>query len=275
MGLRTLSLLLAASLVVLPGFKLQTEYSSATSSGQIEQLPATFKNVRLIAHRGVAVLAPENTLPAVELAGQYGYYGCEFDVYPSRDGVWMVSHDGDLSRMTDAAGAISDFTYEKLKNVTVDAGANIQSYPNLKLCTLEEALEACSSYRMVPVIELKGGTAKQIADLVQLLKDRQMDGTCVITSFDFGKLQSVRNASAQILELYLTGVITREAISSAVSLGNAGVDFLDSADHSAALIQEAKADGLTLFAWGVHDITSVQRLSLLGVDAVTVDGIVP
>ena len=53
----------------------------------------------LIAHRGFRAMAPENTAPAYEKAGQAGYRGAECDIYRTSDGVWVLHHDSKTGRM--------------------------------------------------------------------------------------------------------------------------------------------------------------------------------
>ncbi|MDR3313347.1 MAG: hypothetical protein LBS96_02690 [Oscillospiraceae bacterium] len=55
---------------------------------------------RRFAHRGVAQAAPENTLGAFEAAAALGLEGIELDVHLSRDGVPVVIHDANLTRLT-------------------------------------------------------------------------------------------------------------------------------------------------------------------------------
>jgi len=55
---------------------------------------------RRFAHRGVAQAAPENTLGAFEAAVALGLEGIELDLHLSRDGVPVVVHDGNLTRLT-------------------------------------------------------------------------------------------------------------------------------------------------------------------------------
>src|SRR5699024_4264590 len=44
------------------------------------------KEVKYCAHRGLESIAPENTMPAFELAGQLGYWGIETDLHQTLDG---------------------------------------------------------------------------------------------------------------------------------------------------------------------------------------------
>jgi glycerophosphoryl diester phosphodiesterase len=55
---------------------------------------------RVFAHRGVAQAAPENTMGAFEAAAALGLGGIELDVRLTRDGIPVVFHDENLTRLT-------------------------------------------------------------------------------------------------------------------------------------------------------------------------------
>ena len=59
------------------------------------------------AHRGASGSAPENTLPAFELAIEQGADGLEFDVQLTRDDFVVVIHDETLERTTHGNGTRS------------------------------------------------------------------------------------------------------------------------------------------------------------------------
>lgn len=83
----------------------------------------------LIGHRGARAFAPENTLPAIERAAEFGCAMVEIDVHLSRDGVPVVHHDDTLRRCSDVAERfpdradawLSDFTLAELQSL--DAGS--------------------------------------------------------------------------------------------------------------------------------------------------------
>ena len=55
-------------------------------------------NPLIYAHRGASNDAPENTMPAFELAYEYGADGLELDVQLTRDGEVVVIHDDEVDR---------------------------------------------------------------------------------------------------------------------------------------------------------------------------------
>ena len=76
---------------------------------------------RIWAHRGSALLAPENTALAFDLALELGADVLETDVRLSRDGAVMVVHDARLERTTDGRGRVRDSSSARIG--ALDAGA--------------------------------------------------------------------------------------------------------------------------------------------------------
>ena len=80
---------------------------------------------RRFAHRGVAQAAPENTLGAFEAAVALGLEGIELDIRLSRDGVPVVVHDPNLTRLTcghpsmHSNARVEDLDWEALSRVEI------------------------------------------------------------------------------------------------------------------------------------------------------------
>ncbi len=74
----------------------------------------------LYAHRGSTLLAPENTIPAFDIALKYGADVMEIDVRLSRDGEVIVIHDERVDRTCNARGRVLDMGLAELKKL--DAG---------------------------------------------------------------------------------------------------------------------------------------------------------
>ena len=98
------------------------------------------------AHRGYSAAAPENTLPAFQLAIDQGCEWAELDVQMTRDGVVMVTHDTSLRRCTGRNENIYDLTYNEVRKL--DAGRWFgQKYTGAKVPTLEEVDWTCAKVR--------------------------------------------------------------------------------------------------------------------------------
>lgn len=76
----------------------------------------------LVAHRGGACLAPENTMEAFHQAvTRWRADMLEMDVRLTRDGEVVVVHDATVDRTTDGTGLVTSFTLDELR--VLDAGA--------------------------------------------------------------------------------------------------------------------------------------------------------
>ena len=64
-------------------------------------------DVRLIAHRGYAIHAPQNSAEAFEAAGRLGFWAIETDVRRTLDGVLVCCHDATVDSMFCGSGEIS------------------------------------------------------------------------------------------------------------------------------------------------------------------------
>src|SRR5512143_1091036 len=108
----------------------------------------------VIAHRGSAAYAPENTLAAFQLAAEQGADAIELDVDLTRDGHMVIMHDATIDRTTDGHGRVGDLTLEELRRV--DAGAwKDAAFQGERVPLLEEVFEAVGQ-RLLINVEIKG-----------------------------------------------------------------------------------------------------------------------
>ncbi len=77
--------------------------------------------VRVAHHRGAGRYAPENTLESLRKALALGADYVEFDVRPTRDGAFVLLHDGSLDRTTSGRGAVRERTAAEV--AALDAGS--------------------------------------------------------------------------------------------------------------------------------------------------------
>ena len=95
--------------------------STVPSATPAPAAPAKWPNVLVVAHRGGAALAPENTLAAFDNALKIGVDMVECDVHLSQDGELVVMHDPDLARTTNGTGQINGLTLAELKKLNAAA----------------------------------------------------------------------------------------------------------------------------------------------------------
>ena len=84
------------------------------------RLNSNFTLPRLIGHRGVKDLKPENTLESILKAFDLGLDCVEIDVKISKDNIPLLLHDDTLDRTTNGSGLVCDFTFDQISKL--DAG---------------------------------------------------------------------------------------------------------------------------------------------------------
>lgn len=232
---------------------------------------STSDNVTLVAHRGMRSVAPENTTASFAEAGKHGYWGAECDVYRTKDGVWIISHDSHTYRMMDKSAFIEKKTYEELMDMNVDNGVNIDKYEDLKICSLEEYLDICKNYNMTPVIELKGkNNTEYYSEIVELAN--QFEVNPVYISFHIENLQTMRRLT-QCKMYYLVQKISEDDIQDAKSIENCGIDFNGNKDKNfkSDIIKKCQDAGLELGAWTINEEDALQKLEQYGITLITTD----
>lgn len=232
---------------------------------------STSDNVTLVAHRGMRSVAPENTTASFAEAGKHGYWGAECDVYRTKDGVWIISHDSHTYRMMDKSAFIEKKTYEELMDMNVDNGVNIDKYEDLKICSLEEYLDICKKYNMTPVIELKGkNNTEYYSEIVELAN--QFEVNPVYISFHIENLQTMRRLT-KCKMYYLVQKISEDDIEDAKSIENCGIDFNGNKDKNfkSDIIKKCQDAGLELGAWTINEEDALQKLEQYGITLITTD----
>ncbi len=88
---------------------------------------------KLIGHRGVKDLCPENTLESIVRAYEIGLRFVEIDVKISKDKLPILLHDDTLDRTTNGSGLAIDYDYEYIKKL--DAGKFFYKKKNKYICS--------------------------------------------------------------------------------------------------------------------------------------------
>ena len=256
---KALSLLLALTLIFALSLPVFAETLSVYSSYLIP-----YGSVRMTAHRGYSSVAPENTLPAFRLAGEYGFWGAECDTSPTSDGVWIIMHDDTVDRMTDRTGKVGDLTYADITALTIDAGANVTDYPDTKVPTLTEYLDVCKDYGLNPVIEVKpSAPVGRMGDLAELLSAREEKDRFVIISFSRELLTALKPLLPDTPMYLLCSPATEDDIAFCLDNGIDGVDF--SSGTPKETVRAAIKAGLKVMVWTIDDTDTVEQFYQWGV----------
>lgn len=222
--------------------------------------------IQLVAHRGYSAQAPENTIPAISKAREYGFDSVEIDVQQTSDGVWVLSHDDEVDSMTDKHGKISSYTYYDLVTCTVDNGAHHEEYENLKIPTFEQALKACLENNIRPMIEIKGYTEDGIKILLELVEKYGFTQSCSIISFDREPLELVRKQNPDIKLLALVTELDRNNMEKCLKDPTIGVSFCGTKKaNSKDKIQKLLDAGTELACWTIDNGEIMKKYYEMGV----------
>ncbi len=156
----------------------------------------------VIAHRGYSSQFPENTLISFEGAVDIRADMIELDVQLSKDGVIMVYHDGNLSRLG-LSGSVADYSYEEL--CAIDVGSAFGGeYVGERMPTLPEVLELIRDTDLGIYLELKDIGEVQGFEEAVLTATNSYDMTerCVFASFNYQYLQHLKELNPQVSILY-------------------------------------------------------------------------
>lgn len=241
-----------------------------------DRIPAG--SVRMTAHRGFSQIAPENTLPAFRLAGEYGFWGAECDTSPTSDGVWVIMHDDTVDRTTDGEGNVTELTFDEINSFTIDYGNNVENYPGTKVPTLTEYLDVCKKYGMYAVIEINSCSGVESIDgLSSLLLSREEKDMFIIISFDKDICARIKQLMPETPVYLLIGGAPNEefieGIRFCLSNGLDGIDFASVWGLPWVLLTQIV--GLKTMVWTIDDVETVEKYFLWGVRDFTTNCLTP
>jgi glycerophosphoryl diester phosphodiesterase len=261
-------------LVVVAGWALFGLAIVAGSAGG-QGKPATL----LAAHRGGALLWPENSLLAFRNAVTLGADFIELDVHLSRDGEVMVIHDPTLDRTTNGQGAVNDRTVAELKSLRLKDRAGAVTGETMPTLDEVTAVASQGGRRMLLEIKLDVGRARYpgIEEKVLAILDRhRMAGSTVMMAFEPATWRRVRalRPDIAICALYEARMLGRTTLAAELeTLRAAGVGFvgLEHTVVDAAALAQARQAGVEVGAWTVNDAATMKRLIEAGVGVLITD----
>lgn len=219
------------------------------------------------AHRGYSAVAPENTLPAFQMAIDQGCEWAELDVQMTRDGVVMVTHDTSLRRCTGRNENIYDLTYNEVRKL--DAGRWFgQKYTGAKVPTLEEVLDLCKGKIQLNIeIKPNAATPELEAETIRIIREKGFAQDCTITSQSYETLCKVKELAPEIR----TGYILALGVGSYYDLPAADFFSVQSTFITSGMVQQIHKRSKTISAWTVNREEDASELLSIGVDDLITD----
>ena len=238
-----------------------------------EQLPYfAAPTPRVLAHRGLATEAPENTLLAFAAAVGIGITHLETDVHVSSDGVAMVAHDPDLARVGGADVRVDALTVRELAELDLGDGQHMP--------TLAEALDGFPDAFFN--IDLK--TMDAVAPTVDAISAARAQDRVLLTSFSERRRRAAlrlmpgvatsasgpRFAAALLASVVRGGPVVRAALRGLhavqIPARALGLDTV-----TPARIRAFHAAGVEVHVWTINDADTMRALLARGVDGIVTD----
>lgn len=224
-------------------------------------------------HRGASGQAPENTMPAFELALEQGADGVELDVQLTSDDEVVVIHDRTLERTTDGVGRVVDHTLADLRRL--DASHGRDGFAGARIPTLAEVLSLVAGTDRVVNIELKNGGKVPYLGLEErvlaVVADADAAGQVVLSTFNHYSLRTLQGLGAS---MPLGALYNERLFKPWKYVERLGAGCLHPPVRTVRerkLVSRSHDLGLKVHVWTVNTPGDLVRMARLGVDAVITD----
>ncbi len=252
-------------------------------------------------HRGGRGLMPENTIPAMKVALDYGTT-LEMDITFSKDKKVLVSHDNYLNKLfvldpdgkalTDAKRIIIyEMNYEEIKKYDVGSKFH-KDFPQQKkmkvqiplLSDLIDSTEHYAKIKNYPAphynIETKMGAKNDnvyhpepkefVKKLMKVIKKKKVQNRVIIQSFDTRSLEIIHKKYKKVQTAYL---VSKGELSANLKLLTFKPDIYSPQYKliTPRLIADCKKLGIKVLPWTVNTKEEIESLRTMGVDGIITD----
>lgn len=234
-------------------------------------------HVKIIAHRGAAGYAPENTFAAFDKAIELNADYIELDVQMSQDSELIVFHDASLKRITNEIEPLKQMDLSSLKKL--DAGKWYhENYQNEQIPTLNEVLNRYQ-HKVGLLIELKDpenypGIEKRLATL---LKNKKLPGfkndAIIVQSFNYQSIKRFSKLAPSIPTGLLMNFHPSELTDEKLKYFSAFINYINPPAFwiDQKLVQKIHQAGMKVFCWTVNDKHLFSQIKKMNVDGIITD----
>lgn len=232
----------------------------------------------IVAHRGASRDAPENTIPAFELAWKQGSDAIEGDFHLTRDGEIVCIHDETTKEVAHEEKMIADSTLNELKQLDVGAWFG-RRWKGTKIPTIAEVFKTIPEGKKI-FIEIKCGP-EILPKLFEKLRTSGLTREqVVVISFHAEVIYTLKHHAPGIKALMLSGFEkdrqsgklkpSAEDVLKILQLTRA--DGFSSEAHKLldeAFVKRILDEGYEYHVWTVDKIKTAKRFAEMGVMSIT------
>jgi len=229
----------------------------------------------IVAHRGASHDAPENTLPAFELAWKQGADAVEGDFHLSADGRIVCIHDKDTKRVSGVRKQVKDTAFAELRQL--DAGAWFDKrFAGTRLPEFSEVAATVPEHGRF-YIEVKCGPEIVPTLIGEIGRARLAAHQVVVISFDATVIREVKRKAPEFKACWLSSFEKASPLrpaSAQVLETLRGIDadgFSSKADPrvDADYLTPIRTAGFEYHCWTVDDPAVARRFHRLGALSIT------
>lgn len=226
------------------------------------------QNKLIFAHRGASAYAPENTLPAFEMAADMKAFGVELDVHMTKDGKLAVIHDGEISRVSDGTGIVKDLTLAELNKYNY-AGRFADKFGMVKIPTLEEVYMLLGPRGLYVNVEIKASGRDFVRKVHDCTVACNMCDKVIYSAFNHWNLTDLLEYDSDVYTAPLYGRDLVKPADYAKLFGAKAIHphYGQILDHP-EIVACAKELGIRVHPWTADDPNVIKTLCDLDVGAI-------
>ncbi|MEN9469873.1 MAG: Glycerophosphoryl diester phosphodiesterase [Verrucomicrobiota bacterium] len=251
---------------------------------------ATSPKPLIVAHRGSSAQAPENTLPAFQLAWEQGADAIEGDFQLTKDGHVICFHDKDTKRIAGQPLTVANATLEELRQLDVGSiqpqaserelrSWSADKFQGTRMPTIAEVFATVPEGKKI-FIEIKCGP--EIIDplLRELASSGLTPDQVVVICFDSAILKSLKERDPKWQTGWLCSFGKRAngkpsqapaKVFKTLKEMNARALLSGRGDVDKNLLDQIRAAGIEHYVWTINDPKLAPAYKAQGVDAIITD----
>ena len=231
----------------------------------------------IVAHRGASGEAPENTLPAFNLAWKQKADAIEGDFLLTKDNKIVCIHDGSTKRLADQNLVVRGSTLKELRELDVGSWKH-EKFKGTKIPTIAEVLATIPKGKQI-FVEMKCGK-EIIPHLVKEIgKSKLGTEQVVLICFKQEVVKAFKQALPKNKAYWLSSfkkdkeAVWKPSLETVLAtLKDTQADGLDShKDIPGAFARKIMKEGYEWHAWTVNDLATAKKLKALGINSITTD----
>tara|TARA_B100000965_G_scaffold23567_2_gene17712 strand:- start:5370 stop:6110 length:741 start_codon:yes stop_codon:yes gene_type:complete len=226
-----------------------------------------FSGMAVLAHRGGALEANENTLESFIYANDIGCDYIETDVQVSSDGIPYIFHDEDLSRVVGQKKYFNELSSAEINALTI--------FNNQKIPTLQSVLDALPD----TLFQIDVKTDDVAIPALKVIESCNALNRVCIASFSSKRLEVVRSFYPDICISMGPNEIIKTLLGSfglysnpvhgdclQVPIYHYGIKIV-----TQRFINYVHSKGLKIIVWTINDTKTMKKLISMGVDGIITD----